>query len=66
MWSWGQGQARRRGPGAQTLGRGTCAAADGTPVRGWFEGAEILAFGAPHTGASVAADAEPLPDWWTG
>jgi hypothetical protein len=30
------------------------------------EGAEILAFGAPHTGASVAADAEPLPDWWTG
>jgi len=30
------------------------------------EGAEILAFGAPNTGISLAADAEPLPDWWTG
>jgi hypothetical protein len=29
------------------------------------EGAEILAFGAPSTGASLAADAEPLPNWWT-
>ena len=29
------------------------------------EGAEILAFGAPNTGASLAADAEPLPNWWT-
>ena len=28
------------------------------------EGVEILAFGAPNTGPSLAADAEPLPGWW--
>lgn len=30
------------------------------------EGVEFLAFGAPNTGASLAADAEALPDWWAG
>ena len=29
------------------------------------EGAEILAFGAPGRGASPAADAEVVPDFWT-
>lgn len=29
------------------------------------EGVEILAFGAPNTGPSPAADAEPMPDFWT-
>jgi hypothetical protein len=29
------------------------------------DGAEILAFGAPNTGPSAAADAEPVPNWWT-
>jgi mannose-6-phosphate isomerase-like protein (cupin superfamily) len=28
------------------------------------EGAEILAFGAPRTGSSLAADTEMIPDWW--
>ena len=29
------------------------------------DGAEILAFGAPNTGPSVANDAEMTPNWWT-
>ena len=29
------------------------------------DGAEILAFGAPNTGSSAGADAEPVPNWWT-
>ena len=28
------------------------------------EGAEILAFGAPHTGPSPATDTEMTPNWW--
>ena len=29
------------------------------------EGAELLAFGAPNTGPSVATDAEPTMGWWS-
>ncbi len=29
------------------------------------DGAEILAFGAPRTGAGAASDAEMLPGWWS-
>jgi mannose-6-phosphate isomerase-like protein (cupin superfamily) len=29
------------------------------------EGAEILAFGAPNTGPSLASDTEMTPNWWT-
>ena len=29
------------------------------------DGAEILAIGAPNTGASPAGDAEMTPNWWT-
>ncbi len=30
------------------------------------EGAELLAFGAPTSGASPSADVELAPEWWTG
>ncbi len=29
------------------------------------EGGEVLAFGAPHAGASPGDDAEVAPNWWT-
>lgn len=29
------------------------------------DGAELLAFGAPNTGPSVAADVEQVPGWWS-
>lgn len=29
------------------------------------EGAELLAFGAPHRGPSPGADAQAVPNWWS-